>query len=125
MKIEILSAGDGPFPLLPLARRSFRLLPLSWMNVEKYRVHDTDVESRNTVTPAEVLRASIFQQIFETALGAWWVSEEPITAPMPCAPWPVVFVWRRWDRTGKLLTGPLWSTLHIGESFRQSSSSWR
>ncbi len=55
--------------------------PFSWMNIEKYRIHDTEeVKSRNKATPAQVLRAVIFPQVIQTALGAWWVGEEPMTA---------------------------------------------
>ncbi|KAG9018009.1 hypothetical protein FRB90_012677 [Tulasnella sp. 427] len=51
--------------------------PFSWMNVEKYRIHESEeMKSRNKVTPGEVLGAVIFQQVIQTAAGYWWLSDE-------------------------------------------------
>lgn len=51
--------------------------PFSWMGVEKYRMHESDeMKARNKVTPTEVLRAVFLQQVFQTALGYWWLDGE-------------------------------------------------
>jgi len=44
--------------------------------LDKYRIHDSaDVASRNLVTRGQVIRAVIFQQIIQTAMGLWWMEE--------------------------------------------------
>jgi len=49
------------------------------MSIEKFRIHDSEeMKAKNKATPAEVLRAVIFQQIVQTAMGWWWLAETPI-----------------------------------------------
>ena len=51
--------------------------PFSWLNVEQYRIHDSaETKAKNRATPEEVFRAIIVQQVVQTALGYWWLSDE-------------------------------------------------
>jgi len=53
----------------------FLKLPL----IEKYRLHEPEeVTKRNKVTPTQVIRAVIFQQIFQTFLGVLYLEDDPI-----------------------------------------------
>jgi sphinganine C4-monooxygenase len=48
-----------------------------WPALARHRIHDSaEVASKNRATKAEVLRAVIFQQVIQTALGAWWMADE-------------------------------------------------
>lgn len=56
--------------------------PFSWMNIERYRIHESEeVKTRNIVTPAEVFRAVVIQQILQTGLGLWWLEEDKLDVP--------------------------------------------
>ncbi|KAF9078058.1 sphingosine hydroxylase [Rhodocollybia butyracea] len=47
-----------------------------WKWLEKYRIHESaEVQSKNRVTPSQVVWAVIFQQVVQTALGIWWISD--------------------------------------------------
>lgn len=49
-----------------------------WKSLEKYRIHDSaEVASRNLVTRSQVVWAVIFQQIVQTFLGYFWLSDQP------------------------------------------------
>lgn len=48
-----------------------------WKSLEKYRIHDSaEVSSRNLVTRSQVVWAVIFQQIVQTFLGYFWLSDK-------------------------------------------------
>ncbi|KAJ7050506.1 sphingosine hydroxylase [Mycena amicta] len=48
-----------------------------WKFLQKYRLHDSaEVASRNQVTRAAVIRAVIFQQMVQTALGLFWIDDK-------------------------------------------------
>jgi sphinganine C4-monooxygenase len=52
------------------------LLALPW--IEKYRLHEpAEVSARNRVTPANVIKAVIFQQLIQTALGIFYLDSSP------------------------------------------------
>jgi sphinganine C4-monooxygenase len=47
----------------------------NWKCVEKYRIHESfDVQSRNRASRSDVVWAVLFQQVVQTALGAYWLS---------------------------------------------------
>ncbi|KAG8883691.1 hypothetical protein FRB98_002849 [Tulasnella sp. 332] len=51
--------------------------PFSWMNIERYRIHDSEeMKSKNKVTPTQVFRAVVMQQVLQTALGYWWLEDD-------------------------------------------------
>lgn len=52
-----------------------------WKALDKYRIHDSaEVKSRNLATRTQVVWAVFLQQIIQTLLGIWWISEDPIDA---------------------------------------------
>lgn len=49
-----------------------------WKWLDRYRIHESDeVTSRNRVTPGQVFRAVILQQVVQTAIGFWWLDQAP------------------------------------------------
>ena len=66
-----------PFLAYWLTSAFFYILDISnWAWLDRYRIHDsTEISSRNRATPPEVFRAVIVQQVFQTALGYFWLSE--------------------------------------------------
>ena len=72
-----LLAVLAPVPAYWLTAAFFQLLDLSnapWLL--RYRIHDSaEVASRNRASRLEVFRAVIVQQVLQTALAVWWVSE--------------------------------------------------
>ncbi|KAF5388690.1 hypothetical protein D9757_004842 [Collybiopsis confluens] len=56
----------------------FHYLDLSeWKWLEKYRIHDSaQTRSKNLVTKSQVVWAVIFQQIVQTVLGLFWLTNE-------------------------------------------------
>jgi len=53
-----------------------------WKVLERYRIHDSaEVASRNRVSRTAVIWAVIFQQVLQTALGLFWLSEEHTVVP--------------------------------------------
>ncbi|KAG8992442.1 hypothetical protein FRB95_005195 [Tulasnella sp. JGI-2019a] len=61
--------------------------PFSWMNIERYRIHDNEeMKAKNQVTPNQVFRAVVIQQILQTVLGYWWLEDDvpgSMDAPTP------------------------------------------
>ena len=57
----------------------FHFLDISeWKWLEKYRIHDSsEVKARNLATRSQVVWAVVFQQIIQTALGFFWLAEDP------------------------------------------------
>ncbi|KAJ3731799.1 fatty acid hydroxylase superfamily-domain-containing protein [Lentinula guzmanii] len=48
-----------------------------WKWLQKYRLHESaEVQSKNLVTRAQVIWAVIFQQIVQTVLGVYWLSDD-------------------------------------------------
>ncbi|KAJ4473774.1 fatty acid hydroxylase superfamily-domain-containing protein [Lentinula aciculospora] len=48
-----------------------------WKWIQKYRIHESaEVESKNLVSRAQVIWAVIFQQIVQTVLGVFWLSDD-------------------------------------------------
>jgi hypothetical protein len=47
-----------------------------WAWPARFRIHDSaEVAQRNKATKADVLKAVVFQQLCQTALGVWWIEE--------------------------------------------------
>ena len=48
-----------------------------WKCLEKYRIHPSEeVKSRNLVSRSQVVWAVIFQQVIQTIMGLFWLSDE-------------------------------------------------
>jgi sphinganine C4-monooxygenase len=48
-----------------------------WRFLEKYRIHDSpEVQSRNRATRLEVVWAVVVQQIIQSILGIFWISDD-------------------------------------------------
>ena len=66
-----------------------------WKWLDKYRIHESEeVKTRNLVSVGQVVRAVIFQQALQTALGLWWLEEGPtgdqvdhVANMLKLAPW--------------------------------------
>ncbi|KAG1811441.1 fatty acid hydroxylase superfamily-domain-containing protein [Suillus subaureus] len=57
----------------------------SWRWLDKYRVHESEeVKSKNLVTPSEVARAMIFQNVMQTLVGLAWLTEPPEISVARC-----------------------------------------
>ncbi|KAF5383582.1 hypothetical protein D9615_003703 [Tricholomella constricta] len=56
----------------------FHFLDISgWKWLDKYRIHDSaEVQSRNRATRSEVVWAVLLQQVIQTILGLFWLSDE-------------------------------------------------
>ncbi|KAJ7245137.1 sphingosine hydroxylase [Mycena haematopus] len=53
-----------------------------WKVLEQYRIHDSaEVASRNRVSRTAVIWTVIFQQVVQTALGVFWLSEGHAVVP--------------------------------------------
>jgi sphinganine C4-monooxygenase len=49
----------------------------NWKRLEKYRIHPSEeVKSRNLVSRSQVVWAVIFQQVIQTIMGLFWLSDE-------------------------------------------------
>ncbi|GAA5896273.1 hypothetical protein JCM8208_001831 [Rhodotorula glutinis] len=62
----------------------FHLLDsLNWEPLERHRIHEPDeVKTKNRVTPREVVKAVVLQQVIQTVVGfVWLVSDEEIVDP--------------------------------------------
>lgn len=47
-------------------------------SIERYRIHEPEeVRKRNRVTPSQVVKAVILQQVIQTALGVFYLEEDP------------------------------------------------
>ncbi|KAG6827701.1 hypothetical protein H0H92_010702 [Tricholoma furcatifolium] len=48
-----------------------------WKWLDKYRIHESqEIKSKNRATPSQVIWAVVLQQVVQTALGYFWLSEE-------------------------------------------------
>lgn len=54
-----------------------------WPALERHRIHESgEVQSKNRVTPGQVVRAVVLQQVIQTALGlAWLEDDDPLKGP--------------------------------------------
>lgn len=54
-----------------------------WPALERQRIHESaEVQRKNRVTPKEVVKAVVFQQIIQTALGLVWLEDDdPMKGP--------------------------------------------
>lgn len=49
------------------------------MGVERYRIHESEeMKKRNKVTPGEVVRAVILQQVIQVTLAVFWLTEDDV-----------------------------------------------
>ncbi|KAI0295358.1 hypothetical protein B0F90DRAFT_1751088, partial [Multifurca ochricompacta] len=69
----------APLPAYWLISGLFHLLDISnWSCLDRYRINDSaEISSRNRATRLQVFRAVILQQVLQTVLGYFWVSEAP------------------------------------------------
>ncbi|KAG2337672.1 hypothetical protein BDR05DRAFT_1004845 [Suillus weaverae] len=57
----------------------------SWRWLDKYRIHESEeVKSRNLVTPWEVARAVLFQNVTQILVGLVWLTESPEISVARC-----------------------------------------
>lgn len=57
----------------------FHLLDISnWKALDPYRLHDSEeVKSRNLASRGDVFKAVILQHVVQTAIGLWWMEDNP------------------------------------------------
>ncbi|MBW0468498.1 hypothetical protein O181_008213 [Austropuccinia psidii MF-1] len=52
---------------------------LEWPSIEKFRIHDSaEVTRRNRISPQQVIKAVIIQQVIQTLLGLFYLEPDPI-----------------------------------------------